>query len=239
MPSAPRIAIATMTLARDPREAELLRSALTALSRLGLRIFVADAGSPPELIDFIDQSPGMTRLLPVQPGLVGQVRASLRAARDDGADYVLYTEPDKRWFFETRLDGFLGRAIATDLAVVIAARSAESFTTFPPMQRLTEESGNRLCAACTGIEGDYGYGPFLFRSDLVQQLDAVTPSLGWGWRPFFFTRAHRLGCSLGHLVDDLPCPMEERDEAESDRVHRLRQLAQNVDGIAAGIQDAT
>src|SRR5207248_7308524 len=106
-----------------------------------------------------------------------------------------------------------------------------SFRTFPDFQQLTEGAFNALCGAIVGERGDYCYGPFLMNRALVPHLEGLRPDLGWGWRPFVFATAHQLGYRIVHRVDNLPCPREQRVNEESERIHRLRQLRQNVDGL--------
>jgi hypothetical protein len=233
-----QVAVATMTLARDEAEEGRLRGSLTALARAGLPTFVADGGSRPALVGFIDSLPGMTCATAVEPGLLGQIKASLHAARGSGAGYILYTEPDKRSFFEHQLLDFLVQARRSQAALAIAARSADSFATFPDTQRLTEEMANRLLESCTGSGGDYFYGPFLMRSDLAEYLHLLPAAAGWGWRPFLFMLAHRRRLTTVHLTGDFPCPADQRQEDDAGRIHRMRQLAQNVGGIAQGMTAA-
>ena len=66
---------------------------------------------------------------------------------------------------------------------------------------------------------------------LTPYVDGLRADLGWGWRPFVFATARRLGYRVVHRVDNLPCPPEQRTNDESARIHRLRQLRQNVEGL--------
>jgi hypothetical protein len=141
-------------------------------------------------------------------------------------------EPDKAFFFEHRLRNFLQLVPEQpDLGVVLASRSAESFQTFPPMQRYTEEVINHLCAQLLGVGGDYSYGPFLMNRALLPHVAAVERDLGWGWRHSTFRAAHRAGLRVIHLTGDYPCPPDQRCENDAERMHRIRQLAQNVAGL--------
>lgn len=237
------VVVATMTLARGMAEEEVLRTSLDVLRRSGMPVVVSDGGSTGRFVSFLETLEGVTLAAPRQPGLVGQVMASLRAAREGGALEILYTEPDKQGFFAEKLADFLAQARGSGAPLAIAARSLNSFATFPATQRFTETVANQVVASCTGVAGDYCYGPFVMRADVAGYLaddlaedaaaGAVLPgSVGWGWRPFLFTAAHRLGRAMVHIVDDFPCPIDQRQEDEGQRVHRLRQLAQNIDGVA-------
>jgi hypothetical protein len=230
------LAVATMTLVRDDDEEPLLRHSMEALARVGRPVFVSDRGSGNGFISFLRSLPNVTAVEPAGSGLVGQVRGSLAAAARSGARFVLYTESDKQEFFETRLPAFIGHAGADEsLGVMLAARSSSGFSTFPPMQRFTESTINDLCEGFFGAHGDYSYGPFLLRSDLVPYVHHTAADLGWGWRHFMFAIAHRLGHSIVHVPDDSACPDDQREENDRDRLHRLRQLAQNVRGLEAGM----
>jgi hypothetical protein len=235
-----------MTLAREPSEERLLLSSLEALSRLGLRVAVADGGSPAAFVDAVRALPGFEVVTaPERRSLLAQVRAALAHARGWNPSALLYTEPDKHGFFSQHLADFLQQAGARGEAevreeaaeadasggVIIAARSPAAFKTFPLTQRVAEEAGNRLCEVATGIATDYFYGPFLMAPVLADHLDALPDDVGWGWRPFVFAVAKRLGVPVSSVAGDFHCPETDREESVADRVHRMRQLSQNVEGL--------
>jgi|SRR5690242_476002 hypothetical protein len=226
------VSIATITWARDPAEEALLRRALVALAAFEVPCIVADARSPAPFVEFVDALPHM-RVVPVErPGLVPQVKAALRGAADRGTPFILYTESDKLPFFEGPLASFLDRVPAdAALGAALASRSPRSFATFPPMQQRTERAINDLCAHIVGEPGDYSYGPFVLNRLLVPLIEQIPDDLGWGWRHFTFGIAHRLNLRILHICDDPECPPEQRDEAETERAYRLRQLSQNVEGL--------
>src|SRR4051812_43126615 len=142
--------IATMTLARDAGEAGLIAESLETLSASGHRIFVADGGSPAAFLERIDRLPGLTRVAPAARGLVPQVKAAMRAARDSGADRVLYTEPDKLDFFRSHLGRILAATEQAPGNLVVIARTQAAFETFPLTQRFTESTINVLESEATG-----------------------------------------------------------------------------------------
>jgi hypothetical protein len=207
------LAVATITLARDPAEEELLLRSLTLLSERGWPVFVADGGSPDRF--------------------VAQVDASVRAACASGALRVLYTEPDKHDFFAHRLDGFV-RDASVASGVAIASRSDAAFATFPPMQRTAETAINAVCARLVGRDGDYCYGPFLLDPALALHFDAIPDDLGWGWRFVMFVAAHRAGLGVELVEGAFECPADQRDESERERLYRISQLEQNVRGVLTG-----
>jgi hypothetical protein len=45
--------------------------------------------------------------------------------------------------------------------------------------------------------------------------------------------AHRAGLHIVHVVEDYPCPPDQRREEEAERIHRMRQLIQNILGMIA------
>jgi len=228
------VAIATMTRPRDDREAALIVRALARLSRTSLPIAIADGGSPPRFVDAIRQLSGVTLVPPQRPGLVGQVQGSLTAADETGRPYLLYTEPDKRGFFDGGLMDFVRRA-PTNSGVVLAARSASAFQTFPPFQRLAEAAANELCGSVVELDTDFFYGPFLLHRRLMAAVARAPQTLGWGWRPFVFAIAHRLGFPIATVVGDYRCPRGQRQEDDGDRRHRVRQLAENAAGLIAAL----
>ncbi len=230
------VAVATMTLVRGPEEDRLIRASLARLAAFSWPIALCDGGSPHEFLEFVRELPGMSVVDREAAGLVGQVKASLHAAARAERRFVLYTEPDKLAFFDDHLGDFLERAASHEqIGAVLAARSDAAFTTFPLVQQFTETTFNRACGESLGIAGDYTYGPFLLSAALVEHVDAASNDFGWGWRPYLFAVAHRSGRSLTHVVGDYRCPAEQRLDEEGERIHRMRQLAQNINGLVQGL----
>jgi hypothetical protein len=227
------IPVATLTLARSAAEQALLERALKRLADGRRSIAVADGGSGATFVRAIGALPGTTVVAPDgRPGLLAQVKGSLRAAFDAGSRAILYTEPDKEEFFDGAVDRFLRAAGAIDEpGVVLAARSARSFATFPDTQRYTEGVINTLCSEYTGVPGDYSYGPFLVDRRLVPHLLSIADDVGWGWRPFVFALAPRLGLRVDLIEGDYFCPTEQRVDDAAERLHRIGQLEQNLRGL--------
>jgi hypothetical protein len=228
------VAVATMTKVRNDADARLITAALGCLSRTSMPVAVGDAGSPPRFVRDIANLTGITLAHPVDDGLVGQVRASIGAAGKTGRDFILYTEPDKQWFFDRALLDFIHRAPA-DVGIVLAARSARAFNSYPRFQRQAEAAANALCASAIGIDTDYCYGPFLFQRRLARHLTRAPRMLGWGWRPYLFATAHRLGYRIATVIGEYMCPPPQRVERDADKAHRAAQLVDNACGIVAAV----
>jgi len=221
-----------MTSVRSPGEDALLRASLERLAAAGLPVAVAETGLSAAFSGFLAGLENFSVVVPKEPGLVPQVKASVELAAQGGTPFILYTESDKEQFFRTGLWKFLrGGAAAGDAGVVLAARSDESFGTFPPMQRYTEGVINRLCGVLLACRGDYSCGPFLLHRSLACAVAAMPDDIGWGWRHRIFADAHRLRLAVRHVIGDFRCPAEQRVEDHADRVHRLRQLSQNIAGL--------
>jgi hypothetical protein len=234
--TAASVIVATMTLARDADEERLIERALVRLSATARRIAVTDGGSSAAFVDVMRRVPGVevTTSRDV-PGLIGQVRTSLRTARTWG-DPILYTEPDKYDFFDRHLGGYLDRAWAGNGAdIVLSSRSAQSFATYPASQQEAETVLNDLCGDLIGLRADYLYGPFVMRAALVDALEPLPPAIGWGWRPYLFVRAHRMGGRIASVEGDFDCPAEQREDGPAEQAHRLKQLAQNLRGVALAL----
>lgn len=224
-----KIAIVTVTWARNEREEAALRLSLQRLSNLGLPLFITDGGSPEAFLRFLYSLPNAQVFK--ASGLWPQARKSLAEAAKTGASQLFYTEPDKAGFFQ-HLPGLLKKIDATKKDVVwLASRSAKGFASFPSFQQLTENAINACCRELTGCEVDYCYGPLGFPSRLLPFLDRLPADCGWGWRPFLFVLAHRLGCRLQAVEGDFFCPPEQQADDEQERIYRIRQLAQNFNGI--------
>jgi hypothetical protein len=227
------VAVATMTLVRDEREDQHIRQALVHLARHSLRVAVTDAGSAEGFTRALRDLPLFTVAAASRPpGLIAQVRTSLNTASEWDTRFLLYTEPDKSAFFEQWLMPFIGAAPATeDVGVVMACRSEGSLATFPVFQQYTEATINRLCAELIGKPADYSYGPFLLNRRLVPYLSDLGPEVGWGWRHYLFGLASRLGLRLVAIVGEFECPVSQREEQPGDRLHRIRQLGENIQGL--------
>ena len=226
------VTIATMTWARDAQEERLLRESLRELAALNVPTFVTDGGSPEGFLDFVRGFPHFSLFEADAPGLWPQVRRSIRAAHESAAGFILYTEPDKRDFFRAGLREFISEAHGGERAgVVLAARTAESFATFPEFQRDTETAINRCCAEVVGEPADFTYGPFLLNRALVPHLAQAPDDLGWGWRPYAFGTARRLGYRVDSAEKDLPCPPEQREDSRAERIYRMKQLSESIRGL--------
>ncbi|MFO1499786.1 MAG: hypothetical protein U1G07_15565 [Verrucomicrobiota bacterium] len=94
---------------------------------------------------------------------------------------------------------------------------------------------NRLCGEALGQPGDYTYGPMLIPRPLVRFFDLVPEHLGWGWRFFLIAVAHQLRMRTELITVGARCPQAQQNEDDLPaRAHRLRQLHQNVTGLANG-----
>jgi hypothetical protein len=232
-----QVGISTIMLARTAQEEQVLRASLAALSRLLLPIYVADGGSPEGLVNWVECLPGVTLIRPTRRGLIAQVKTSLTAAQSAGHPFVLYTEPDKQHFFETAVLDLVRRAPDVSApGLMLASRTNDSFSTFPPLQRFTESTINRMTGEAVGQVGDYSYGPFLIDRALIDWVDDVPDDIGWGWRHYLFVTAQRLGHGVMHFPGDFPCPPHQRDEDDQERAHRIRQLSQNIEGLSLALK---
>lgn len=232
------VVIATISLARNTGEEDLLKASLAQLSLLSIPVFVTDGGSPPDFVQFLQALPHFTvRQVPAR-GLVAQVKSSLTEAANTGRPFLFYTEPDKEAFFKAGLPNMLA-AMKEEchLGVTMAARSAKGFASFPAFQQMTESTINNCCTEQIGLQTDYCYGPFLLNKELVVELDDVQENIGWGWRPFVFGRAHRLGYGVNVFEGDFLCPEGQRGDDAAERLYRMKQLEQNIRGLIRSGED--
>lgn len=224
------LAIATITWARDEKEEALLGESLTALSQVGIPVFVTDGGSSQSHQDLVRNLPNVS-FFQVK-GLWAQAKNSITEAHRYGAKTILYTEPDKLLFVQHHLPQMIENGRWNEKSgVVLAARSAKAFASFPAFQQMTETTINRCCAEVTGLATDYLYGPFLFTCDLLPYLDVLPETCGWGWRSFLFAKAHLLGYTIESSEGDYFCPPDQQADDAGERIYRMKQLAQNIDGI--------
>lgn len=227
-----QITIATISLVREAQEEHLLRESLQQLAALQLPVIITDGGSPAHFLDFMRSFPHFTVLQATAKGVWAQARSSLIKAYESGAGFILYTEPDKLTFFQDSLAIMLNKATLHEhTGIVVASRSEAGFTTFPAFQQMTETAINNCCQEVIGKDFDYTYGPFLLNRKLVPYLDLVQEDIGWGWRPYTFAVASRLGYNIDAYTADFYCPAGQRADDAKERLYRMRQLKENIQGI--------
>lgn len=220
-----RIAIATITMARTDSETEEISSALEELAKHEWPVFVADRSTHEGFKIFLARS--NFTILEGASDLVSQVRLALDNAAKS-SDEILYTEPDKKFFFRERLAEFI--SAAKENALTLPARSPQSFATYSKIQQRVESAVNELCGAMVGVRGDFCYGPMLFPSSLAGRLDKFPAQLGWGWRLFIARAADRV--ALKEM--DLPCPENQEADTPEEWAHRMRQFTQNIAALLHG-----
>ena len=224
-----KVCIATISWARNEDEERTLREALSKLASLGLPVFITDGGSSESFRTFLGTLANFTVL--EAKGLWPQAKSSIHAAKEAGGEFILYTEPDKLEFFTDHLPRLLKQPIDNTLGVLLASRSANGFATFPSFQQMTETAINNCCKEIIGKDIDYCYGPFLFNKRLIGYLDALDDNCGWGWRPFVFAIAQRMGLRVESFEGDFNCPADQREDNKGERIYRMKQLTQNINGL--------
>jgi hypothetical protein len=235
-----KVTIAMPILSRSAEEADHLIDSVGTLAKLKIPMVAADGGSHPELIGFLKSIPHLTLLSAEEMpgGLVSQARSAIQKAAEQGSERILYTEPDKKWFFENRLIEFIefGQT-KEDAGMVLASRSKESFGTFPPVQQVAERLTNELICETLKTVLDTVYGPFLFPTQFARYLAGIPGDLGWGWRTFLMTMIHRSGAELVPYWSDFPCPEHQRSENDSrTQIYRIEQMVQNVRALALALK---
>ena len=149
------ISIVTMTRAK-PDDYELHRAALRELAALRLPTVITDGGSGEEFLSYLNSFPNFIVQRAARAGAFLQIKTSFDRARQFATPYVLYTEPDKQFFFQQRLAEFIERASShSTTGIIIPARTAESFASYPESQRFTEAFTNQLCSRIVGKDGDF------------------------------------------------------------------------------------
>ena len=222
------VSVATISWARNEQEEKFLETSLRYLADSGLPVYITDGGSSPRFLQFLHSFSNFTVLH--AKGLWPQAKTSITSA-SRATEIVLYTEPDKQDFFSTYLSKMLQHKWDESTGVIIASRSEKGFSTFPFFQQLTENTINQCCKEIIGKNIDYCYGPFLFNSRLMYFMDSIKDDCGWGWRPYLFTIAHRLSLNIHSYQDDFNCPPDQRIDNEAERIYRIKQLTQNLNGL--------
>ena len=226
------VTIPTISWARNEEEESLLQASLQQLNGLRIPIYLTDGGSGPSFIEFLNSLSQVTLLKAEGKGVFAQARKSIGEAYRSGAPFIFYTEPDKGSFFQQSLPHLLQTVQPNEqTGIVLASRSAEGYATFPPFQQMTETTINNCCAEVTGYAVDYTYGPFLFNRVLAPYLERVQEDIGWGWRPYVFILAKRLGLNIESVAGPYACPPDQREDSPGERIYRMKQLTQNLQGI--------
>lgn len=233
------VAVATVTRARNADESAFLLTSLEELSKLGIPLFIADAGSVPDFLQGLYGLPNVQLRLEGS-NLVQQVKGSVRRAIAAGHQVILYTEPDKKEFFQRGALDCVAEALRSNADVCVAARDEQSFATFPGGQQRAETSFNQLASYFLEPLPDLLYGPLVLDVDAVAQyIEEAPDDLGWGWRTYLIARAARTQHKIVPFVGAFSCPVDQRQEDdEGARLYRLRQLSQNIDGLRLGLSDA-
>ena len=219
-----------MTFSRDAAEDKLLRESLALLAAYKMPVYITDGGSPDSFLQFLQGFPQFKVVQAQKKGLMAQVSSSLAAASASEKPFILYTEPDKKFFFQA-LPTFLEQVPPEAPGIFLASRSAVGFGSYPSFQQMTETCVNNCCTEATGHFLDYTYGPFLMHRRLAPCMAPVQEDIGWGWRPYVFVTAKRLGLQLAEYRDDYLCPPEQQSDSAAERLYRMRQLEQSVRGI--------
>lgn len=226
------IAIATITWARDKQEEELLEQSLRHLAELKLPVFICDGGSSENFINFLKSIPHFSLVSPASKGVWSQAKASLFAAFDAGSKFIFYTEPDKQHFFEKGMATMLAQVnVDEQTGVIKASRTVNAFATFPRFQQMTETTINNCISEIIGTNADYTYGPFILNSKLLPYLAALKDDIGWGWRPYATCICKALGLRVENVAGEFYCPPNQRQDTAEERIYRIKQLNQNIQGI--------
>jgi hypothetical protein len=112
---------------------------------------------------------------------------------------------------------------------------ATSFATFPRGQQIAESFMNRLCGEALGKTGDYTCGPMLISAGLLHKTPPLPERLGRGWRFFLMAVARQLRMPMVLCPAGSQCRAAKPSEDDGTaRDYRLRQLIENVTGLANG-----
>jgi hypothetical protein len=228
----PNLVIATITLARNAAEEKLLIESLTQLARLNIQVFITDGGSSGSFLQFLSSVPHFFLSTTSVKGVWAQARHSLLEASQVNSNFILYTEPDKFTFFTKFLPQLIAQPLHQEqTGIILASRSKAGFATFPSFQQMSETAINNCCKEIINQSFDYTYGPFILNKKLVPYLQLVQEDIGWGFRPYLFGIARRLELSIESYEGDFTCPLEQTTDSATERIYRMRQLSQNIQGL--------
>lgn len=228
-----KLVIATMCWARDNKEEKLLRLALKQLSSLEIPVFITDGGSSEPFINDVSKFNKFNVMRSAREGLWPQVRNSLQYAYNSGVPFIFYTEPDKYDFFKVLPQMLDNIELTEETGVILATRSAAGMASFPAFQQMTETTINNCCAEIIKHDIDYTYGPFILNRNVIPHLQALPDDIGWGWRLYAFNIAARMGLQITTKEGDYFCPEDQQGDDAMERVYRMKQLIQSVQGLVS------
>ena len=201
------------------------------MAAFNIPVVVTDGGSKPSFVDFLQSFSHFT-VLNKSGGVWTQAKNGVLTAYEMGTPFIWYTEPDKHEFFHTLLSIDINNLLLDENSgILLFSRSASAFASFPSFQQMTETTINNCCEEVIGKAVDYTYGPFIMNRRLAPYLHQVQNDPGWGWRPYIFGLAHRLNLSIEAKTEDFICPADQREDDATERIYRMRQLYQNIEGL--------
>ena len=121
-------------------------------------------------------------------------------------------------------------------AIRIWASASHRARPFPATQQQTESAISALFGAETTLAGDYCYGPLILNRDLIGLLPDLPDTLGWGWRFSVMGAAWCAGYALRLFTTEVPCPPDQQGNDLGERMHRMRQLVQNLEGVLSVLE---
>lgn len=234
------LTVSTITWARDRKEEKLLYDSLSALSGKNIHIIAVDGGSNEEFLDSLKKFRNISVIRSSKKGLQNQVVESLNEAQLS-SKYILYAESNKNDFFRNNFDSLLSMSMSIidkdpNVGIILPSRTEKSFSTYPTFQQRSESFLNVILREFIDKKtGDFAYGPRIIVHDLIPYLDRLPKDVSWGWMTYLLIIAKKIGKSI-YIVDlDLPCPENEREDTDTDRLLRLKQLKNHLQAIEEGL----
>jgi len=228
------LGIFTITWARSQIEAQRIIESLTILSQVNLPIIAIDNNSDKDFIQEVSNIGNINIFIASKKGLWEQIKIGLTIIQEKNLPFFLYTESDKKLFFQ-QISDFLNQAQQIinqnpSFGVILPARNTESFNTFPPIQKKTEDEINKIIGQIIGLETDYTYGPRIISSSLIPSLLSLPDDINWGWLTASVLLAKKLGRNIYAVPMSLPCP--EKDRLEDEKELRLKQKQDHLLAIS-------
>lgn len=178
-----KVAIATTTKYSLETQAEIVRSSLAKAAAVkavesGYEIVIVDGGSPASFRQEIKGAGAQVYLHP-ELGMGEQRRKAIQYVFDQGADIIVWMEPEKEPFIS--LIGRTAEPIIEGRAdMVVPERN--SLELYPAFQQASEKSGNAFWKELTGVRLDVFFGPRVWRRKLSSYfLDLNVEKYGDKW----------------------------------------------------------
>lgn len=229
----PKIVIATISWARNKKEAKIILKTLVELNKLGLPVVLTDDSQ--SKFPLFDKAKKLKNFRVFKAsGLDAKVKKSFSEASRLG-QFIFYTESDKLEFIRDSAQLFLDTFLKNPKGIWLAARLPMNFKRLPVYQEEMERFLGDSFSALTNVPNeDISYGPRIFPSSLVKYLLAVQSPIQWGWQAYLLIISHRLHLPIRIIKLNTVSPVDVQKNRDL-ILFRMEQVIDSLRGFQLGL----